>query len=342
MSGNLLTITIPTYNRNDILKKNLQILLPQTVNVCNVILIDNSSDVLVKDTLREELSIYPNLTVVRNKANVGLSGNLIKCFEICNSEWVWLIGDDDKTLPDAVNTVYEYITKYPDAHYINFTSDLVNRNPKLVRQADIEAVGADEFIEKIDDFSNVVFLSVGIYKTSQVRTFIRFAYLFSYTLAPHTALLLASLNEKSKIIFSSKEIISRYIVGSGDGENTWSQLFIRLSIPTLYEIPIKLNQTNQNKFNFLIKNGIGRPIRILSEIIMYLNKKEKHELFFLYNQICHRMIPFGVSVFWKVEFLLGKIVLYLPPLANIFARLNENIRKKKGKVITNTDMFNRI
>ncbi len=342
MSDNSLTITIPTYNRNAILKANLQVLLPQTINLCNIIVIDNHSDVSVEETLREELNEYPNLKVVRNKANVGLSGNLIKCFEICKTEWVWLIGDDDKTLPDAVNTVCEYTAKYPDAHYINFTSDLVNRNPKLVRQTDTEAVGADEFIEKIDDFSNVVFLSVGIYKTSQVRNYIRFAYLFSYTLAPHTALLLASLNEKSKIIFSSKEIISRYIVGSDDGENTWSQLFIRLSIPTLYEIPVKLNKINQDKFNFLIRNGIGRPIRILSEIIMYLNKKEKQELFFLYNQICHRMIPFGVSAFWRVEFYLGKIILYIPPLANFFARLNENIRKKKGKVITNADMFNRI
>ena len=78
MSNNLLTITIPTYNRNAILKKNLQTLLPQTKNNCEVIVIDNHSEIPVEETLKEELKEYPNLSVVRNKANVGLSGNLIK------------------------------------------------------------------------------------------------------------------------------------------------------------------------------------------------------------------------------------------------------------------------
>ena len=342
MSNNLLTITIPTYNRNDILKKNLQTLLPQTKNICDVIVIDNHSDILVEETLKEELKEYPNLSVVRNKANVGLSGNLIKCFEICETEWVWLIGDDDKTLSNAVDTVSEYITKYPNAHYINFTSDLVDRNPKLIRQQDFEAIGSNEFIEKVDDFSNVVFLSVGIYKVPRVINYIRFAYLFSYTLCPHAALLLASLKEDSIVVFSPKEVVERYIVGLSDSDNTWSQLFIRLSVPTLYEVPVMLNKKNDYKLNRILYDGVGRPLRVLSEVIMYLNKKEKRELTFLFKQINYRIIPFGVSLAWHIEFQICKLILKIDFLSKLFKKMNTSIRIKNGKIISDNDMFARI
>ena len=342
MSNNLLTITIPTYNRNAILKKNLQTLLPQTKNNCEVIVIDNHSEIPVEETLKEELKEYPNLSVVRNKANVGLSGNLIKCFEICETEWVWLIGDDDKTLSNAVDTVSEYITKYPNAHYINFTSDLVDRNPKIIRQQDFEAIGPNEFIEKVDDFSNVIFLSVGIYKMDKIREHIRFAYLFSYTLCPHTALLLASLRKDSQILFAFNNIVERYVIGVDDKDNTWSQLFFRLSIPTLFEIPIDLDKNNKNKWVKIIIENIGRPVRVLSEVIMYLHKKDKDELNFLFNQINHRLIPFKMNFFWHLEFYFCKIILNIPLFSNMFFNMNVRVRTKKDKVISDTDMFSRI
>jgi hypothetical protein len=253
-----------------------------------------------------------------------------------------LIGDDDKTLTNAVNTVCEYIKQYPDAHYINFTSDLVNRNPALVRLKDIETIGVDEFIEKVDDFSNVIFLSVGIYKTKQVIDYIRFAYLFSYTLAPHTALLLASMRKNSKVVFAYESVVERYIIGVIDKDNTWSQLFFRLSIPTLYELPLDLKKENKLKWNKIIIENIGRPVRVLSEVIMYIDKKDRDELRFLFNQINHRLIPFKMSLLWHLEFQFCKIILNIPFLSRIFNDMNTKVRIKNDKVVSDTDMFSRI
>ena len=52
-----LTIAIPTYNRNEILKANLEKLLPQVTDECNVVIFDNCSDTPVKEVIEEVNSI---------------------------------------------------------------------------------------------------------------------------------------------------------------------------------------------------------------------------------------------------------------------------------------------
>ena len=56
-----LTIAIPTYNRNEILKANLGKLLPQVTKECRVIIFDNCSDVPVKDSIQNLLEVYSHI-----------------------------------------------------------------------------------------------------------------------------------------------------------------------------------------------------------------------------------------------------------------------------------------
>jgi glycosyltransferase involved in cell wall biosynthesis len=125
MSNNkeILTIAIPTYNRNEILKRNLKLLLPQLTDQTIVNIYDNCSDIPVAETLKEEEENYKNLKIFRNKANIGLSGNIIKCIEECTSKWVWILSDDDATLPTTVSIINDYIKSFPDANCINFKSE---------------------------------------------------------------------------------------------------------------------------------------------------------------------------------------------------------------------------
>ena len=53
-----LTIAIPTYNRNDIFRANLEKLLPQVTNECRVIIFDNCSDIPIENTVKDLLSKY--------------------------------------------------------------------------------------------------------------------------------------------------------------------------------------------------------------------------------------------------------------------------------------------
>ena len=80
-----LTIAIPTYNRNEILYKNFEKLLSQITDECRVIIFDNCSDVPVNDTIAElvEVNSHIEISVVRNRYNIGMTANILKCFEIC-------------------------------------------------------------------------------------------------------------------------------------------------------------------------------------------------------------------------------------------------------------------
>ena len=65
-----LTIAIPTYNRNEILYKKIEKLLPQITDECRVVIFDNCSDVPVKDTIENlmENFSYIDLRIVRNQS----------------------------------------------------------------------------------------------------------------------------------------------------------------------------------------------------------------------------------------------------------------------------------
>jgi len=87
-----LTIAIPTFNRNIQLQSNLACILRQNISNVSILVIDNCSDIPVVDTLAKELEIFGDtLKVVRNRANVGLAGNFIKCIELCETKWMWLL-----------------------------------------------------------------------------------------------------------------------------------------------------------------------------------------------------------------------------------------------------------
>ena len=100
-----LTIAIPTYNRNEILKNNLRKLIPQITSDCKILILDNCSDVPVLDSLRDIIKEYSNvdINVIRNSYNLGLTGNILRCFEMCTDPWLWVLGDDDEVKDGAID-----------------------------------------------------------------------------------------------------------------------------------------------------------------------------------------------------------------------------------------------
>jgi glycosyltransferase involved in cell wall biosynthesis len=102
-----LSITIPTYNRNEVLKENLEYLLPQLNANCELIILDNCSDIPVSETLSPLLANYENLNirVIRNKLNIGICANILRCFEVCNGEWVWILGDFHPVFSNSVEII---------------------------------------------------------------------------------------------------------------------------------------------------------------------------------------------------------------------------------------------
>src|SRR5207302_549928 len=124
-------IAIPTYNRNRFLVETVQRLLPQLSAACRLLIIDNCSDEPAAEALRPVIGAETDapVRIVRNGVNVGAIANIMRCFELCETEWMWLLGDDDRPEPDAVSTILAHIRSQPAALFFNFVCSNLGGNP---------------------------------------------------------------------------------------------------------------------------------------------------------------------------------------------------------------------
>ena len=162
-----LSICIPTYNRQNFLKRLLDNCIKETTGIENLVEVcvsDNGSTDGTENLVKEYCKKYKFIKYQKNKKNLGFDKNVICVLEMAKSKYCWLIGDDDLFLKDSMNEVITIIkSEEPDfiiaeyyhkifTNYVNWNGPYTITNPKLIRET---------FIEKLADIS---FLSSNIIK----------------------------------------------------------------------------------------------------------------------------------------------------------------------------------
>ncbi len=118
-----ISICIPTYNRAKYLTNCLDSIihnktfLNQNIEVC---VSDNCSQDETKDVVAEAKKKI-DINYNRNKNNLGIPKNFIKVVDMAKGEFIWLIGDDDLLMPDALYSLNTLIdnNKGIDFFYVN-------------------------------------------------------------------------------------------------------------------------------------------------------------------------------------------------------------------------------
>ncbi len=110
MTTKLLTIAIPTWNRQDILYQSLSLLLPQIAvfkEEIQFIISDNASPDNTVKIIEEFLLIYPTLDVVfyKQTENTGYFGNFKKCRELATGKYFWLLSDNEAVLDGRLSII---------------------------------------------------------------------------------------------------------------------------------------------------------------------------------------------------------------------------------------------
>ncbi|OXA97461.1 hypothetical protein B0A75_15985 [Flavobacterium oncorhynchi] len=116
----ILTIAIPTYNRPEKIKAQVNVLLPQLNDKVHLVIYDNCSDTKVETLFKPNEILQFHL--VRNRVNVGADANIARCFENCTTKWLWTLSDDDLVKEDAVESILNEIEKNEEAVFINLCS----------------------------------------------------------------------------------------------------------------------------------------------------------------------------------------------------------------------------
>jgi abequosyltransferase len=124
----LLTIAIPTYNRANLLDLNLKKISEELlslgkeqkslirINISNNASTDNTVDIINKyQSLHSDV-----IQVINNTENIGGSLNVVQCYELANTPYVWVLGDDDIILPGNLSTILTILMKQKvDILYLN-------------------------------------------------------------------------------------------------------------------------------------------------------------------------------------------------------------------------------
>lgn len=99
MSDNkILTIAIPTFNRCDrlaLLLESIAIQFSEVSDRVRVIVVDNDSADGTEECCLKYQEKISGLGYIRNQENIGAVRNVIRCFEMAETKYCWIIGDDD-------------------------------------------------------------------------------------------------------------------------------------------------------------------------------------------------------------------------------------------------------
>lgn len=120
----LLTIIIPTYNRENELQECLSHVIPQILpykDKVHIYISDNASTDNTKQVVSAKIEKNPNIiTYYCHQKNIGACNNFIHAVHNVDSEYIYLLSDDDIIVPGFFSLMLQYINDYPQIDYFYF------------------------------------------------------------------------------------------------------------------------------------------------------------------------------------------------------------------------------
>ena len=106
----LLSISIPSFERAEILSSNLSYMLEEIVEHSIGIYISDDSDGEGVKIMSDEFSLkYENIFYSRNQPRLGHDKNFINSLNLPSSDYVWLLGDSMRINHGAIGDILEVI-----------------------------------------------------------------------------------------------------------------------------------------------------------------------------------------------------------------------------------------
>lgn len=218
-TGNLpqLTICIPTYNRAaNVLDTLRQLRCQRGADCCQIIVVDNASEISVEGFVADaDADLAAKVAFHRNVANLGLSGNILRCMEIARTEWLWILADDDIIQPDAITTILQRLEHADSLNFILF-----GQAPG--QTGGMEVTTTAEFATTLDSWGRITFISAGVYRVKSAQSLINVGMNYAYSVVPFIAMILHGLEQKGwRVAFETFVPV----VADHRATHTWSPIW---------------------------------------------------------------------------------------------------------------------
>lgn len=304
----MLSIGIPTYNREKRLNELLGIITSQNLEfISEIIIVDNNSNYdilkLVKKYKTEKIRI------IKNSFNVRMSVNMMNPFLHCRSKWLWLLSDDDYPTENALQTILELISLNPNAGMLKFSMDSKLRNDDHFVASTLEAFIDVHYNDKKFKRGDLVFISNGVYNLDILKPYLGYGFEYSYTYIPYLIPVILGLNDRKISVCLVNRNIVKY--GSPD-DGGWPVATVGKGLSNISHLPLNLDKKYRKKF-LNIMMTITYPF-LLRNLFVHYTKHSYNDFAIIYNNIyryylpCyHKLLARTISCFLKSVYIISFI-----------------------------------
>jgi abequosyltransferase len=183
----LLTIAIPTYNRATLLDKQLAWLANAIKGFeaeCKILVSDNCSTDNTQEVIQKWQNILQGVSFKNNKnsENIGVMRNLGYCIGAADTDFMWMIGDDDRVEDKAVPYVFKNLKEHPELSLLtlNFscryepTNEILYDRVFQIENEEVNPDGKAVFQRCLkENHSGIGFLTAQIYRTDVAQKAIK-------------------------------------------------------------------------------------------------------------------------------------------------------------------------
>jgi glycosyltransferase involved in cell wall biosynthesis len=262
---NKITILLPIYNGEKVMHFSLESITKQTSKAFNLLIIDDYSDDSSIKLIEENIHIKFDL--IKNSKNLGLSKTILKAIKLVETEYVYILEQDDAIEYEFVNKVIDSLDKYDNP-------DIIAVNVKAVMNYD----SLDKIRSEADDKS----CNALIYNAITIGEFYRDINLLKgyYT---------------NKVI--KKNVLIKSLIKNDYIINDLSNMYM-----TIYYSKDLVYLTSVYHYKFKNPNSLSRNenkniayhldfLKIIAEIILFVNANEKSS----YRETMRFLLPIAIS-----------------------------------------------
>lgn len=238
-----LTITIPTYNRPIHLVEQVKRVYSQMKDTVSLTILDNNSDSYdIYNIIPINILNDKRVEVIKNKINVGADANFCKAFELCETQWLWILADDDYIKPNAIENLLKLIRGLDNVTYIIMNSS-----------ADYYTNDFREFCYNKEEKYHFTWISNNIYNINHLNKCVIYAYQNIITMSAPFGMMLNYLqnNAKVKCLFVKLNLIEYSY------PYQWNEILFLKRFPL---IAINIKSEMKRCFNL----GLGKNFSICS------------------------------------------------------------------------------
>ncbi len=121
MSDPTVSICIPVYNRERLVRQAIESALAQTYAAIEIIVCDNHSTDGTFAVLQEYAARDSRVRAIQNAENLGPVGNWKRCLDLAKGAFVKVLFSDDWLQPDAIEKLVAPFTQYPQIGFVYCT-----------------------------------------------------------------------------------------------------------------------------------------------------------------------------------------------------------------------------